>query len=193
MSQYAERTVAWLVSQHLIKSMTSQRKDIIDPEVSGEFAVAVRSAANLYYLYLLTVADIRSTNPSLWNSWKGTLLLELYTATMRVIRRGLANPIDQAEHIAEMRAEARRLLHLYGSPGPAIEQAWLGFPDEYFLRYTADEIAWHTQGILQSDAERPLILIRHQTKRGGTEIYIYTPLDDRMFARATQVFDQKGL
>ena len=193
MSQYDARLVAWLVRNHLIMSMTSQRKDISDPEVISHFADAVRSPVYLNYLYLLTVADIRSTNPSLWNSWKDTLLLELYTATMRVIRRGLANPIDQAAHIAEMRAEARRLLHLYGSASPAIELAWLGFPDEYFLRYTADEIAWHTQGVLQSDAERPLILIRHQTKRGGTEIFIYTPIDDRLFARATQVFDQMGL
>ena len=194
MSQYDARTVAWLVRHHLIMSMTSQRKDISDPEVIGEFADAVRSAANLNYLYLLTVADIRSTNPSLWNSWKGTLLLELYTATMRVIRRGLANPVDQAEHVAEMRSEARRLLHIYRNRDEAIDHVWQDFPDEYFLRYAADEIAWHTQGIIQSDSgERPLILIRHQMKRGGTEIFIYTPIDDRLFARTTQAFDQMGL
>ena len=194
MSQYDARTVAWLVRNHLIMSMTSQRKDISDPEVIATFAEAVRSASNLNYLYLLTVADIRSTNPSLWNSWKDTLLLELYTAAMRVIRRGLANPVDQAEHIAEMRSEARRLLHTYRNRDDAIDRVWQDFPDEYFLRYSADEIAWHTQGIIQNDsAERPLILIRHQMKRGGTEVFIYTPIDDRLFARATQAFDQMGL
>lgn len=194
MSQYDARLVAWLVRNHLIMSMTSQRKDISDPEVISQFADTVRSPVYLNYLYLLTVADIRSTNPSLWNSWKDTLLLALYTAAMRVIRLGLAAPIDQSEHIAEMRGEARRLLHIYGSREETIDRVWQSFPDEYFLRYTADEIAWQTQGILQSDhAERPLILIRHQTKRGGTEIFIYTPIDDRLFARTTHAFDQMGL
>src|SRR3569832_146992 len=126
MSQYDARLVAWLVRNHLIMSMTSQRKDISDPEVISHFADAVRSPVYLNYLYLLTVADIRSTNPSLWNSWKDTLLLELYTATMRVIRRGLSIHIFLAYHIADLLAEARRLLHLYGSASPAIELAWLG-------------------------------------------------------------------
>jgi len=89
MSLYDARLVAWLVRNHLIMSMTSQRKDISDPEIITEFAMTVRSPQHLNYLYLLTVADIRGTNPDLWNSWKDTLLLELYTATMRVLRRGL--------------------------------------------------------------------------------------------------------
>ncbi len=194
LSQYDARLVAWLVRRHLIMSMTSQRKDISDPDVINEFALTVRSPVHLNYLYLLTIADIRSTNPSLWNSWKDTLLLGLYTATMRVIRRGLDNHLDQAEHIAAMRAEARQLLQTYGNDEEIIERVWRDFPDDYFVRYNADEIAWHTQGIIQSaPAERPLILVRHQTKRGGTEIFIHTPIDDRLFARTTHALDQMGL
>lgn len=194
LSQYDARLVAWLVRHHLVMSMTSQRKDISDPDVINEFAAIVRSPTQLNYLYLLTIADIRGTNPSLWNSWKDTLLLELYTSTMRVIRRGLDNHIDQSEHVAAMRAEARQLLLTYGNNDEAIERAWLNFSEEYFLRYNADEIAWHTQGIIQSvPAELPLILVRHQTKRGGTEIFIHTPIDDRLFARTTHALDQMGL
>ena len=194
MSQYDARLVAWLVRNHLIMSMTSQRKDISDPEVITDFAMTVRGPQRLNYLYLLTVADIRGTNPGLWNSWKDTLLLELYTATMRVLRRGLENPIDQAERIDETRNEARQLLSA-GKVDPAvIDRLWLEFDDDYFLRYSADEIAWHTQGMLNMEGGKlPMIMIRHQGKRGGTEIFIHTTTDDRLFARTTQVLDQLGL
>jgi len=39
----------------------------------------------------------------------------------------------------------------------------------------------------------PMILVRHQGKRGGTEIFIHTQNDDRLFARTTQALDQLGL
>ncbi|MEJ2565300.1 MAG: [protein-PII] uridylyltransferase [Gammaproteobacteria bacterium] len=194
MSQYDARLVAWLVRNHLIMSMTSQRKDISDPEVITEFAMTVRSPQRLNYLYLLTVADIRGTNPDLWNSWKDTLLLELYTATMRVLRRGLENPIDQAEQIEETRNEALQLLTGRNTDVTTIDQLWREFYDDYFLRYSADEIAWHTEAILNMEQGKfPMILIRHKGKRGGTEIFIHTMADDRLFARTTQVLDQLGL
>jgi [protein-PII] uridylyltransferase len=194
LSLYDARLVAWLVRNHLIMSMTSQRKDISDPEVITEFATLVRSPIHLNYLYLLTVADIRGTNPALWNSWKDTLLLELYTSTMRVLRRGLENPIDQAERIAEIRHEALQLLKTRKVDDSAIEQVWQDFSDDYFLRSSADEIAWHTQAIITSEAGKfPMILVRHHGKRGGTEIFIRTPIDDRLFARTTHALDQLGL
>ena len=194
LSQYDSRLVAWLVKHHLIMSMTSQRKDISDPEVITEFAMTVRSPLHLNHLYLLTVADIRGTNPDLWNSWKDTLLLELYTATMRVLRRGLGNPIDQAERIDEIRNEALNLLKSRDIDAAAIDRLWREFDDEYFLRYSSDEIAWHTQTILNMEPGKfPLIQIRHKGKRGGTEIFIHSVIDDRLFARTTQALDQLGL
>jgi [protein-PII] uridylyltransferase len=194
MSLYDARLVAWLVRNHLIMSMTSQRKDISDPEIITEFAMTVRRPQHLNYLYLLTVADIRGTNPELWNSWKDTLLLELYTATMRVLLRGLENPIDQAELIDETRSEARQLLKARNVDAAAVDKLWREFVDDYFLRYSADEIAWHSEAILNMEPGKfPMILVRHQGKRGGTEIFIHTHNDDRLFARTTQALDQLGL
>jgi [protein-PII] uridylyltransferase len=194
LSLYDARLVAWLVRHHLIMSMTSQRKDISDPGVITEFATTVRSPLHLNHLYLLTVADIRGTNPSLWNSWKDTLLLELYTATMRVLRRGLENPIDRAERIAEVRGEALQLLAARGVADSAISEVWRDCGDDYFLRYSADEVAWHTPAIADAKTGKyPLILVRHHERRGGTEIFIHTPTDDRLFARTTHALDQLGL
>lgn len=74
-------TVAWLVRSHLVMSETAQRRDISDPETIRDFAELVGSPARLRLLYLLTVCDIRSVGPGVWNDWKGTLLRDLFKIT----------------------------------------------------------------------------------------------------------------
>lgn len=74
-------TVAWLVRSHLEMSEAAQRRDISDPETIADFAALVGSQARLDMLYVLTVCDIRSVGPGVWNDWKGTLLQSLHTAT----------------------------------------------------------------------------------------------------------------
>jgi len=58
------RLVAWLVRNHLILSITSQKKDISDPDIIHDFARRVGDQAHLDYLYVLSVADVRGTNPN---------------------------------------------------------------------------------------------------------------------------------
>ena len=69
--------------------VTAQKKDISDPKVISEFARTVGDQSHLDYLYVLTVADVRGTNPKLWNSWKASLFHEFYERTKRALRRGL--------------------------------------------------------------------------------------------------------
>jgi [protein-PII] uridylyltransferase len=69
--------VGWLVKNHLVMSGTAQREDIHDPEVVKAFALLVGDQVHLDYLYNLTVADINGTNPSLWNTWRASLLRKL--------------------------------------------------------------------------------------------------------------------
>jgi [protein-PII] uridylyltransferase len=81
--------------------MTAQKKDIHDPDVINEFATLVGDPLHLDYLYLLTVADVRGTDPKLWNSWKAQLFDDLYVLTRRALRRGLENPIDRDQLLTE--------------------------------------------------------------------------------------------
>ncbi len=193
LGQYDSKLVAWLVRHHLILSMTAQRKDISDPEVITAFAKTVGDRNHLDYLYLLTVADIRGTNPSLWNNWRDALLTELYKSTRRALRRGLGSPIDLAEMIKETRDRACDLIDR-DLPWNAIEKLWDALGDEYFMRHSADEIAWHTQAILSSrPSDLPLIVVREETERGGTEIFVYTHDKDYLFAMITMTLEQLGL
>ncbi len=152
------------------------------------------SLQRLNYLYLLTVADIRGTNPDLWNDWKDSLLIELYFAAKHAIHRGFDNPILHAEMIEEAKTTALHILEVCQLSRDNCERLWLEFDDEYFLRHSADEIAWHTQSILQGGVHTvPRVLIRQSTARGSTEIFIYTRDHNHLFAHITTVLSRLGL
>ena len=95
-------------------SGVAQRQDISDPEVIAAFAQQMGDERHLDSLYALTVADINATNPSLWNSWRASLMRQLYAETRRALRRGLENPIDKQEAIEESERLAIRQLEDYG-------------------------------------------------------------------------------
>lgn len=190
LGQYDARLVAWLVRHHLTMSLTAQRRDITDPDVIKEFAQTVGDQHHLDYLLLLTVADVRGTNPALWNDWKATLLGDLYESTARALRRGLENPIDRAELISETQSEARRLLQNTNGISDLAAKLWASLGDDYFLRSTADEIAWHTRAIVEADS-LPLALVRQG--RGGTEVFVYAADREFLFAASTSVLGRLGL
>jgi len=192
LSQYDTDLITWLILNHLILSDTAQRKDISDPDVINSFAKKINNPVRLDYLYLLTVADIRGTSPDLWNNWKDSLLRELYDATRRVLRSG-PDQASRESYISETQAEARALLSDTASEED-IQKLWQTLDDDYFLRHHADEIAWQTQAINNtSNAQLPLVLVRDETQRGGTEIFIYTHDREYLFAICTQVIEQSGL
>jgi len=195
LSRYDARLVAWLVRHHLLLSVTAQKKDITDPEVVNEFARRVGDGTHLDYLYALTIADVRGTNPKLWNTWKASLFEEFFDRTKRALRRGLESPIGEAELIAETQHEAREILTRDGVPAAEVNRVWKNLTGAYFLRHTAEEIAWHTSLLAGRDPfdEEPLIAVRQETGRGGTAIFSYTQRRQHAFARATAVLDRMGL
>ena len=194
LTRYEARLTAWLVQNHLLLSITAQKKDISDPEVIQAFAAQVGDPVHLDYLYVLTVADVRATNPDLWNSWKAGLFTDLYHSANLALRRGAEAPLDKDELIAETQAKARALLAEHGLDTEATAGVWRQLSEEYFLRHSPDEIAWHTQNLaarLQGDV--PLVFLRRQTERGGTAICVYSRHDDFIFGRVTAVLSQLGL
>jgi len=191
LSEYDAGLVTWLVENHLIMSATAQRQDISDPVVVNRFAKRVRDPMHLDYLYLLTVADIRATNPGMWNSWKDALLKQLYYSTRRALHRGLQDPMERSEHIQKVQEAARALL---GADSSVYTAIWERLGDEYFLRHIPWQVAHHTCLLLErSDPSGSLVDIQPLTERGGTEIFIYTTATDDLFSRITAVLDQLGL
>jgi [protein-PII] uridylyltransferase len=195
LSKYDAASVSWLVKNHLLLSTTAQKKDIGDPDVINEFAAQVGDQLHLDFLYLLTIADVRGTNPKLWNSWKASLFRDLYDLTSRALRRGLSNPINRELLAAETQEQARTDLKKSGFDDAQIDTVWTLLDEDYFVRHKSDEIVWHTEWLADSDtnSEVGLVDARRQPGGEGIEAILYTPRAHHTFAHATAVVDELGM
>lgn len=197
LSKWDTNLVSWLVENHLLMSMTAQRKDTSDPDVIREFAEAVGDKLHLEYLFVMTVADICATNPELWNSWRAALLRQLYFNTRRALRTGLDNTVDREERIADKKTSSMALLKDRGLDKQQITAIWENADDEYFVRESAENIAWHTEAIANLKGDGPLISFRELSTSssavGATQIFIYTKNADFIFANSTAAFEELNL
>ena len=194
LGEYDASLVSWLVRQHLRMSMVSQRQDIADPEVINRFAKEVGDQIHLDYLLLLTIADMRGTSPTVWNSWKGSLLGNLYRSTTRALRRGLGQPIDADERIAEIRAQALALMPGESLSIASVHELWTRFDDDYFLRFSPAEIAWHAKNLVRAEPGGALtVATRNFPEWGSTGVLVYARDRQRLFAAVTATLDRLHL
>ena len=185
-------TLAWLVKSHLLMSITAQRRDIHDPEVVMNFAEAVQNQVRLDYLTCLTVADICATNSNLWNSWKRSLFASLYEFTEQQFAQGMKELLDYSEKSEENRKLAQQILTQdYSDIAPIlIEQLWARCPEDYFVRNTPKQIAWHTS-LLMDFAEALLVKISNRFSLGGTEVFIYCQDQPHLFNKVVSTIGAK--
>jgi len=197
LGKWDTQLVAWLVRNHLLMSMTAQRKDISDPEIIYNFAKHMGDVIHLDYLYVLTVADINATNNSLWNNWRASLMRQLYGETKLALKRGLEHPVNHQDLIEQVQQEALELLSINNIEQTRIDNLWSSLGDEYFIHETAKNIAWHTKSILeQNTLEKTLVLIKKTTLRlyeGASEVFIYSKNVNNLFAVTVATMDQLSL
>ncbi len=178
--------LAFLIEHHLTLSHVAQRRDLSDPKVIGQFARLVKNERRLIGLYLLTVADIRGTNPKLWNAWREKLLNELFYPTLELLQQAAPHRPDDIE---EKQAEAIRRLRLYGLSNSSRLGFWSELDVAYFMRHNANEIAWHTRSLhYRVRADRPVVKARLAPMGEGIEVLIYCPDQPKLFARVCGVF-----
>ncbi len=182
--------VVWLVAEHLTMSTVAQKQDTSDPEVIRRFADIVGNERRLAALYLLTHADVRGTSPKVWNGWRSKLLEDLYFATCKLLRG--ATP-EQALGLTDRQQDARRLLRYHGLQ-PGVEEAlWQQLDTVYFMRYTAEDIAWHTRMLYHSlNSEEPIIRARVADDYEGLQVMVYTRDEKDLFVRLAGFFGKRG-
>jgi [protein-PII] uridylyltransferase len=190
------RLICWLVEQHLLMSSVAQKQDISDPDIIHNFALAVGDMMHLDYLYCLTVADINGTNKELWNTWRASLLRQLYLDTRRALRRGLENNVDKQDLIEERQQAAIRKLERYGVSSEQAWQLWNDMGEEYFLRETFQDIAWHTAAVVNQQDDAPLTLIKKTSSTasaGATQIFVRSKERKNVFVAVATALDQLNL
>ncbi len=193
LNEKESRLVAWLVRTHLVMSMTAQRKDIEDPSVIHEFARQVETPERLDYLYLLTVADTRATNPKRWNSWKGSLLGQLHRSTHLALTTDIDARTRHNRQIAENKKQALQQLRQRYAEN-RITAHWDSMSDNYFLQNSVDGIVWQTSLLFEHAGQTtPQLHIVTNDSHGGSEILIIDHDRDNLFAITTGLLDQLGL
>ena len=183
--------VVWLVKSHLVMSQVAQKEDITDPDVIANFARLVGDVRHLQALYLLTHADIRGTSPKVWNNWKGKLLADLYLQTLHFLTRD--EPQEVHGIIAERQAEAMRLLRFFALSATVHERLWKQLDTVYFLRHSAEEIAWHTRALhYRITNNQPVVRARLEQDGEGIQVMVYTKDQPDLFARLVGFFTRAG-
>ncbi|QQD21980.1 [protein-PII] uridylyltransferase [Oceanospirillaceae bacterium ASx5O] len=189
--------VEWLCTNHLLMSQASQRLEINNPEDIHPFAREVGDQYHLDLLYLISVADIYSTNPKLWTSWRAEQMSDLYHSTQAALRRGLNTPPNKDAWISEVQQEALAQLQQKGLSEARVRQIWGDPDDDYFLREGIDNVVWHALEIdAHGNSNAPLVSIRQTSagkSEGATQIFIYMKDQVNLFAATTATLDQLNL
>ena len=156
-------TAAWLVEHHIEMSDYAQKRDTTDAQAIEDFSRLVQSRERLRLLLILTVADIRSVGPGVWNGWKGQLLRDLYYATEAVLEGGQAT-LARGVRAADARAEAAAALRSW--PEADVEHLMRRLDDPYWIAFDRKTHVRHAQLLETADRQRdggkvPLALDTH--------------------------------
>lgn len=200
LNEHDSATVSWLVKNHLELSSTAQRKDITDPEVIQTFADKMVTQQRLDYLYLLTLCDIKGTNPTLLNTWKHSLLKDLYRATKKQLQSIHSASKNSHELIERKKASVATQLQKQGINQSEIEAFWKRFDQRYILQHPVESIAWQINEIFSQctpknppSSEQTIIKVLTNQKNNSSILFIYTKDHDNLFIKVTSTLEQHHL
>lgn len=187
--------VVWLLEHQDLLLHAAEQQDINQPRNIYALAQNINNLRQLDYLYLLSCAKLSTQATPQQLHWQLKRLNALYHACKKALRRGSNNPVANSDWANDTRQQAAKLLAEQAVPSLALQRLWAQIGDEYFLRETPTDIAWHTQAILRHGSAAPLVLLRDHlhTQHGDTQVFIYTKDSDYLFATTVKTLEELGL
>lgn len=192
LSPFSIAFVRFLVREHLTMSATAQKKDTSDPAVVAEFAALVGDKAHLDALYLLTVADIRATNPKVWSTWKAELLKDLYNKTRSVLS-GQPLRTDRQSLLAEKEKAVTAALKKSALTDGQIRDYLDKLDLTYFMRHTVEDILWHAAILTQKHGTVGPIIELKEEASGLIKVFLSLKDKPGLLARVFRTFERNGL
>jgi len=175
-------TASWLVLHHLVLSQTAFKRDIDDPKTILDLAELVQSPERLRLLEILTVADMRAVSAKVWNTWKATLLREIYWRVAEVLAGGLNVP-ERDARVARARAAAAAALAAEGFADAEIAAFMaLGYP-AYWLGFDPATHVRHARLVAEAGAAPLTVKTLVLADRGVTEVTVYASDHPGLFSK----------
>ena len=189
MSNTDASLISWLVKKHLIMSSISQKKDIADPNTVSEFLAEVKQDEKLNYLYLLTINDIRATNPALWNGWKHQLLRDLYLLTRSKINK---EPLKASSQISLDRQ--KNVINNFKNKDEKllIKKHFKNFEDSYFNKHSSESLIWQSELIIKNKNNKLIVGCK---RKFDNLIEIFVKVEDSpgLFYKLVRILEHSGL
>ena len=188
LAQEDAEQVESLVRHHVLMNFNAQYRDIDDPDIIRTFCGAVKSEQRLRALFLLSYADLVAVGPSVWNDWKGTLLLQLYLRSMKwLVGRGetvgdrywespKADEIVQATRV-DLQAEVRPHLEALGQ--------------QYFVAFTPKQVGQHLECLAEAKASGLALRAATDPVAAMSEVVISTQDRQGLFSQIAGCFSSQ--
>ncbi|MGV8075298.1 MAG: [protein-PII] uridylyltransferase [Syntrophobacteraceae bacterium] len=183
--------LSFLTEKHLLLADTALKRDLTDEKPLLRCAFEIGDAERLRLLYLLTIADSRATGPGAWNTWKASLLRELYMKVDGLLSKGEW----KKEQVEERSEEVQRAVIELTEDIAEREKVsnWLdSLSFRYLLSQPSEAIIGHYQMEKELGA-KPVVLHTKPTEGGIWQITIAAQDRAGLFAVITGVLWYRGL
>ena len=181
-----------LVEDHLMLVEVALMRDLSDEKPILMCASHIKDPERLRLLYLLSMADSRATGPGAWNTWKASLLRELYVKVDHLLLQGDWKGEDVEAHSREVQAS---ILALAGD-GPKRDAiaSWLDTLSYRYLFSQPPEAILEHYGMEQNLKDGAPLVFRAKTAEGDMwQLTIATRDRPGLFAIITGVLWAYGL
>lgn len=183
--------LSFLIKNHLILAETALKRDLMDEKPILRCAIEIADRDRLQMLYLLTIADSRATGSGAWNTWKASLLRELFIKVDRQLQRGEWQREDVQRRSQQVQKTVLSLLEASAEKEKASQ--WLDTVSfRYLLSQSPEAIVLH-YSMENELARNPLAVETRQTEGEMWQITIATRDRPGLFAIITGVLWARGL
>ena len=183
--------LAFLVLHHLLLTGTAFRRDIQDEKTVADLADTMGSAENLKALYVLTYSDVKAVGPDVWNTWKASLLEELFSRTLEVLEEREKGESGRPDQDLKVRRIQDRLMARLDAEHPAdeVRRDFIeAMPGRYFLTTPEEAMPFHYRLLRRLRGEPFLAAVFHHPEHGHSEVAICAHDQPGLFASIAGVF-----
>ncbi len=152
---------------------------------------AAKSILLLKSLYLLTIADIKGTNPKAYNSWRASLIDTFFCACLEYLQTKI-----QVKLFSIISKQQTALLLCNINKYESIINWYSSLNKAFFIRRNVEDIAWISQKIAQQDniiQSGVFICIKNNKEYGHWQLWIHTEDIYHLFAHICKILSSKNI